>query len=166
MTRQVPTFAAIVSVALVALVWSLTPGTASAQRYETDHEFERKTLSEIRSVRRRIQKFREELMGDSPAEPGRRGTGHYPGVISRLEGLEKRCDFQEDYVRRMGPSSMRTEQQVYYERQAVLEDIRNVRAEIGRIKRDMQRIDEETEKADRERAEREALEEEIMKEEW
>ncbi len=61
---------------------------------------------------------------------------------------------------------MKSDQQVYYERQAVLEDIRNVRMEISRIKRDMEKIDEETEKAERERAEREALEEEIMKEEW
>ncbi len=66
----------------------------------------------------------------------------------------------------MGSSSMKSDQQVYYERQAVLEDIRNVRMEISRIKRDMEKIDEETEKAERERAEREALEEEIMKEEW
>jgi hypothetical protein len=73
---------------------------------------------------------------------------------------------QEDYVRRMGSSSMKSERQVYYEREAVLEDIRNVRTEISRIRRDMKAIDEETEKADRERAEREALEEEIMKEEW
>lgn len=160
------TFTSLIGAALVALALGALPDTADAQRYESDHEFERKTLSDIRSLRRRIQKFREELTEDSPAEPGRRGKGLYPGIISRLEGLEKRCDFQEDYVRRMGPSSMRTERQVYYERQAVINDINNVRSELNRITRDMKNIDEETEKTERERAEREALEEEIMKEEW
>jgi hypothetical protein len=156
-----PLFAAVLVLVLVAL-----PDTADGQRLETDHEFERSTLSTIRSVRRRIQKFREELTEDSPAEPGRRSTGLYPGIISRLEGLEKRCDYQEEYVRRMGPSSIKNDRQVYYERQAVLDDIFNVRSELNRIKRDMQKIDEDAEKAERERAEREALEEEIMKEEW
>lgn len=166
MTLRSPALATVLVAFLAGIVLSAAPVTAGAQAYDSDRDFERKALSDIRSVRRRIQKFREQLTGDAPAEPGRRAQGLYPGIVSRLEGLEKRCDDQEEYVRHMMPSSMNTDQRVYYERQTILNDIRNVQAEFGRIKRELNRLDEEAEQAERERAEREALEEEIMKEEW
>ncbi len=159
-------FSSVILAALAALAFAATPGSADAQAFESDREFESRIKSEIRSVRRRIEKFREELTGDNATEPGRRGTGLYPGIVARLQGLEKRCDFQEEYVERMAPSSMRSPYDVQRERNAIRDDIRMVQRELGRIKNDMEKLDEESEKEDRERAEREALEKEIMEEEW
>jgi len=166
MKLRVSIFSALATAALVVVTFSAAPNTASAQGFETDNAFERRALSEINSVRRRLEKFREELTGDAPDEPGRRSTGSYPGIVGRILGLEKRCDQQEEYVRRMLPSSMRSDYEVQRERRAILDDIRNVRMEIGRLKKSMKKIDEGAEKADQEKAEREALEEEIMQEEW
>ena len=166
MKLGISTLTALVGAAIVALGLAAVPNTASAQVYETDHEFESRIKAEIRSVRRRIEKFRKELTGEDVVEPGRRGTGLYPGAISRLKGLEERCDFQEQYVERMTPSSMRSPYEVERERQAVRDDIRNVQRELSRIKRDMDKLDEEVLEEERKRAEADALDADIMKEEW
>lgn len=152
--------------AFAAMFFAAVPCTADAQAFETDREFEQRIKSEIRAVRRRIEKFREELTGDQVTGPGRRGAGLTPGIVSRLQGLEKRCDFQEEYVERMAPSSMRSPYEVQRERDAIRDDIRMVNRELGRIRKEMGKLDEEAEREERERAEREALEKEIMEEEW
>ena len=166
MKRQIPAISFLFSVVLIIFALAIAPGTANGQAFETDREFENSIKADIRQMRRRIEKFRKELTGEDVIEPGQRSTGLYPGIISRLQGLEKRCDFQEEYVRRMTPSSMRSPYEVQRDRQAVRDDIRNVGRELSRIKKDMGKIDEEAAREERERLEREALEEEIMKEKW
>ena len=65
------TFTSLIGAALVALALGALPDTADAQRYESDHEFERKTLSANDGVIHPAQGFLPEPdSGDNRGDGG------------------------------------------------------------------------------------------------